>query len=329
VDVAGGVGIASLHHPRCRLPGWNESMVVVAGSGQYTTFVARMVLLPVTLASGAREEWPLMVVNPGLECAHLERSGDGSWQVSPDRALVQAGLGRLRPGLPLGVPSDCLVARLTDSTVAVVLQAPPFTVYEAPADEQLLGQARAVGGVLFAVTPTLNPGDLDAGELRPALGDARTLGGWAALHAPARQRRRRFRLRPQIRVLHWNISRLSIGKLIRLAPRRLTGEQARRWAERIISQGASLAWQPVQDGRPGEGWQVRDHSSGLVYVIRRDADGWKLVQVCGQAAGERAETDNEARAWAAGVLKLHAGVPAVTWRPAPSTPGSVTFYGIT
>jgi hypothetical protein len=158
-------------------------MTVVAGSGQYTTFVARMLLLPVTLAGGAREEWPLMVVNPGLECAHLERSGDGSWQVSPDRALVQAGLGRLRPGLPLGVPSDGLVARLTDSTVAVVLQAPPFTVYEAPADEQLLGQARALGGVLFAVTPTLNPGDLDAAELRPALGDARTVGGWAALHA--------------------------------------------------------------------------------------------------------------------------------------------------
>ena len=52
VDDLGGVAIASLHHPRCRLPGWNESMVVVAGSGQYTTFVARMVLLPVALAGG-------------------------------------------------------------------------------------------------------------------------------------------------------------------------------------------------------------------------------------------------------------------------------------
>ena len=50
VDDLAGIAIASLHHPRCRLPGWNESMVVVAGSGQYTTFVARMVLL--------RSPWP-------------------------------------------------------------------------------------------------------------------------------------------------------------------------------------------------------------------------------------------------------------------------------
>jgi hypothetical protein len=328
-DVVGGVAIASLHHPGCRLPGWNESMVLVASSGQHTTFVARMVLLPVIVEGGAREEWPLMVVNPGLECVQLERSGDGLWQVSPDRSLVQAGLARPGSGLPLGIPMDGLVARLTDSTVAVVLQAPPFTVYEAPADEQLLGQARALGGVLFAVTPTLNPGDLDAGELRPALADLRTLAGWAALHGPARQRHRRFRLRPQIWVLHWNLARLSIGKLIRLAPRRLTDEQAKSWAERILSRGVPLIWEPVQDDRPDEGWQVRDHASGLQYVLRRHADGWQLVQVCGQTTGERAETDNEAKAWAAGVLRLHAGVAAVTWRPAPSTPDSVSFYGIT
>jgi hypothetical protein len=85
----------------------------------------------------------------------------------------------------------------------------------------------------------------------------------------------------------------------------------------------------VQEHSPDEGWQVRDLGSGLQYVIRRHADGWKLVQVCRQTTGERAETDNEAKAWAAGVLKLHTGGSAVTWRPAPSTPGSVTLYGIT
>jgi hypothetical protein len=304
-------------------------MVVVAGSGQYTTFVARMVLLPVALAGGVREEWPLTVVNPSLECVQLERSGDDRWQVCPGRSLIQAGLARPGPGLPLGVPAAGLVARLTDSTVAVVLQAPPFTVYEAPADDRLLGQARALGGVLFAVTPTLNPGDLDAGELRPALADPRTLAGWAALHAPARMRRRRFRLRPQIWVLHWNLARLSIGKLIRLAPRKLTDVQAKSWAERIISRGVPLTWEPVHADHPDEGWQVPDHASGLVYVVRRDADRWNLVQVWGQTAGERAETDNEAKAWAIGILKLQAGVSHVTWRPAPSTPDSVSFYGIT
>jgi hypothetical protein len=304
-------------------------MTVVAGSGQYTTFVARMILLPVTLAGGAKDAWPLMVVNPGLECIQLERAEDGRWEVSQDRWLVQAGLARPGPGLPLGVPADGLVARVTDSTVAVVVQVPPFTVYEAPADDRIIGRARALGGVLFAVTPTLNPGDLDVGELRPALADPRTLAGWAALHAPTRHRRRRFRLHPQIWVLHWNLDHLSIGQLIRLAPRKLTDDQARSWAERVLSRGVPLMWQPVQDDRPDEGWQVRDLATGRQYVLRRHADGWKLVQVCGQTAGERAETDNEAKAWAAGVLKLQAGISHVTWRPAPSTPGSVTLYGIT
>jgi hypothetical protein len=77
IDDLAGLAVASLHHPRCRLPGWNESMIVVAGSGHYTTFVARMVLLPVNLASRAKEEWPLVVVNPSLECIKLELADDG------------------------------------------------------------------------------------------------------------------------------------------------------------------------------------------------------------------------------------------------------------
>jgi hypothetical protein len=67
----------------------------------------------------------------------------------------------------------------------VVLQVPPFSVYEAPADERLLDQARRLGGVLFAVTPTLNPGDLTEGDLRDALADRRTLGGSARHDQPA------------------------------------------------------------------------------------------------------------------------------------------------
>jgi hypothetical protein len=85
VDDLGGAAVASLHHQRCRPPGWNESMTVVAGSGLYSTFVARMILVPVTSDSGAKHVWPLMVVNPGLECVHLQRGAGGRWQVSPDR----------------------------------------------------------------------------------------------------------------------------------------------------------------------------------------------------------------------------------------------------
>ena len=129
VDDLNSVALASLHHQRCRLPEWNDSMLVVAGSGQYSTFVARMMLLPVTGDDGTKETYPLMLVNPALECVQLQRTQGGGWQVGQDHWLTQAGLVQPGPHLELGAPADGLVARVTDSSVAVVFQVPPFTVY--------------------------------------------------------------------------------------------------------------------------------------------------------------------------------------------------------
>ena len=120
-----------------------------------------------------------------------------------------------------------------------------------------------------------------------------------------------------------------MGTLIQQASGRLSAERARARAERVIGAGRDgpLAWRPVRDGQPGEGWQARG-SSGHDHVLRRHADGWKLLLVCGQDAGTRAETDNEAKAWAADQLRFQAGISGLTWRPAPSEPGSLTWYGI-
>jgi hypothetical protein len=322
--------VVSLHHQRCRRPEWNDSMLLVVGSGQYTTFVARMMLLPVTGDDGMAGAYPLMLVNPGLECVQLQRGQNGKWHVGYSGWLDQAGLVRPGPQLALGTPVDGLVARATDSSVAVVLQVPPFTVYEGPADDRVLDRVRALGGVLVAVTPTLNPGDFAYSDLLQALADPRTLAGWAGLHGTLRQRRRRFRLRQDICVLHWNDEQLSVGKLVRRAPGRLSADRARTWAEHVISaaQGEPLTWRPVQESRPDEGWHARGSFSAQEHVLRRHPDGWKLVLVCGQAAADKAETDNEAKAWAADTLKLQAGISGLTWRPGPSTPGSITLYGI-
>jgi hypothetical protein len=330
IDDLNAVALVSLHHQRCRLPEWNDSMLVVTGSGQYTTFVARMMLLPVIRDDGAKETYPLMLVNAALECVQLQRTQGGGWQVGQDRWLTRAGLVHPGPQLELGAPADGLVARVTDSSVAVVFQAPPFTVYEAPADERLLNRARALGGVLVAVTSTLNPGDFAAGDLPWALADRRTVAGWAALHGTRRPSRRRFRLRPQICVLHWNDQQLSVGRLIRRAPRKLTAERARAWAEQVVSsgQGEPLTWRPVRKERPDEGWQARGLFSAQEHVLRQHIDGWRLVRLCGQTSGSRAETDNEAKAWAAETLRLQAEITGLTWWPGPSTPGSVTWYGI-
>jgi hypothetical protein len=327
-DDLDAVALVSLHHQRCRFPVWNDSRIVVAGSGQYTTFVVRLMLLPVIVDGGKVAACPLMLVNPGLECVQLRRT-EGGWQVGHDDWVARAG--RVRPGrdLVLGAPADGLVARTTDSSVAVVLQFPPFTVYEGPADDRLLGRARALGGLLVAVTPTLNPGDLVFDDVVEALGDPRTLAGWAGLHRIRRPPRRRFRLHRPVWVLCWSHDLLSVGRLLGQAPGKLTADRARAWAEHVLSAGQSepLTWRSVREGRLDEGWQARGLFSTREHVLRRHPDGWKLVLICAQANGARAETDNEAKAWAANMLKLHAGISHVTWRPGPSVSGSVTLYG--
>jgi hypothetical protein len=329
VDDLGGRAMASLHHQGCRAPGWNDSMIVITGSGQFTTFVARMVLLPVVRADGIKGTCPLMVVNPGLECVQLQHALDGSWRAGEQHGLAGVGLVRPGPALRLCVPADGLVARITDSCVVVVLQVPPFTVYEAPANRQLLDRARALGGVLIAVTQTLNPGDFAVSDLSAMLAHPRTAAGWAALHGISRPPRRRFRRRGEICVLHWSREHLSVGKLVGQAPRRLSDDQARSWAESVISrrQAEPLTWRPVPEESPDGSWSARGFCSAQQHVLRRHADGWKLVLICAETSGTRAETDNEAKAWAAEMLKLHAGITGLAWQPRPSTPGSVTLHG--
>jgi hypothetical protein len=92
--------------------------------------------------------------------------------------------------------------------------------------------------------------------------------------------------------------------------------------------GEPLTWQPVQGDDADEAWQAVEPSSGQQYVLRRQADGWQLVLAYGYASAERAETDNEAKSWAAEVLRLQAGISGLTWHYSSSVPGSVTLRGI-
>ena len=103
VDEMNSGAVASLHHQRCRRPWWNDSILVITGSGLYTTFVARIVLIPLTEGNGRRHLCPVMVVNPGLECAQLRPDGSGGWRVGHYPWLAGRGLARPGPELKVGV----------------------------------------------------------------------------------------------------------------------------------------------------------------------------------------------------------------------------------
>lgn len=176
--------VASLHHPGCRTPVWNDSGMITAVSDiSALSYVTTALLLP--LGHNGREEWwPMMVVNPGLESVVLEREDQG-WRVRPNLAFKAAGLVPPGPGLMIGRPVDGAVALITATSVAVAFQVTPLRTYEAPVDEAIAECARTRGGVLIGVTHALNPGELTEEDLNTAMATGQILMGWAGVHGAA------------------------------------------------------------------------------------------------------------------------------------------------
>jgi hypothetical protein len=318
---------ASLHHQGCRVAEWNDCGAIRRTHGEYVSFFTRMVLLP--LPDGENEElWPMILINPGLECVTLKPGPGGEWRVQSDPEFIKAGLVPPGPALKLGVPVEGLIARITDSSVAVTLQIPPFSTYEAPADKETLDCARTRGGVLTGVTHALNPGDFSKEELHKAISSGQILAGWAGSHGPRQAAQPSTPPLGVTCILHWNERHMTVGKLVDHAPKVLSSKKAHSRAERVIGadQGALLPWKLVDENRPNDGWYTMHALSMQEYLLRRHTDGWKLVQVYSSVHGKTVESDNEAKAWARGVLKHKAGISGLKWEPGPTTPGSVTLY---
>jgi hypothetical protein len=319
--------VASLHHQGCRTPLWNDSGVITAVSDvSALSYVTTSLLLP--LGRNGREEWwPMMVVNPGLESVILERE-DGEWRVRPNLAFKAAGLVPPGPELMIGRPVDGAVALITATSVAVAFQVTPLRTYEAPVDEAILECARARGGVLIGVTHALNPGELTEEALNTVMATRQILMGWVGVHGATPASKRSSPPLGVTCVLHWNESHISVGTLVGRTRKLLNSRKARAWAARMIGarNGALLPWELADKDRPGGGWFTMDALSAKQYFLRRCPDGWTLVQAYSQANGMSVESDNEAKAWAAAVLRHHTGVSRVAWEPGPTTPGASTLY---
>jgi hypothetical protein len=319
--------VASLHHPGCRAPVWNDSGVITSVSDvSALSYITASLLLP--LGRNGREEWwPMMVVNPGLESVVMERD-DQNWRVRPSLAFKAAGLVPPGPGLMIGRPIDGAVTLITDTSVAVAFQVTPPRTFEAPADEAILECVRARGGVLVGVTHAVNPGELTEEGLNTAMATGQILMGWAGIHGAASPAKRSSPELGVTCVLHWNERRMSVGTLLGRTPKFLSSKKARAWATRIIgaANGALLAWELADQDAPEDGWFTMDALSAKQYFLRRYPSGWTLVQAYSQVGGKSVESDNEAKAWAAGVLRYRTGITSVTWEPGPTTPGSSTLY---
>jgi hypothetical protein len=310
--------VASLHHPGCRAPGWNDSGIITTFSDVDSLSYTTAALVIPLVRAGQVEPWPMMVINPGLESVVLDPGEDRNWRVRPNRAFSAAGLASSGARLNIPGPVGGAVAFVADASVAVAFQVAPLSTYEAPADDVIVAGVRACGGFLVAVTHALNPAELTEADVHAAMTAGQVLIGWAGLHGTVPAAPREAATLDATCVLHWNDHHLSVGTLLGRAPKILSSKKARAWATRLIGaeDGALLPWEPASKNRPEDGWFTMNALSVEQYFLRRHSDGWKLVKAFSQVAGTGPESDNEAKAWAIGTRQLPVlwPVTAGRWR---------------
>lgn len=101
VDELPGFALASLHHAGCRRSQWNSSGNVVFNPGHATTYSMSKWKVGLDHAPGANA---IIVLNPRLELARLQKHAVFGWQPAHDPRFTAAGLARLKPeGKPLPV----------------------------------------------------------------------------------------------------------------------------------------------------------------------------------------------------------------------------------
>lgn len=182
IDDFGAFATASLHHPRCRRAGWNDSGHVNASRSAGVSWTCRAwASLPFTYETGEQAPRPFFMVNPGLELVFLAPSDDG-WHPELPKAFPAAGLRPPGGDVEFGRPVRGLSASLASRSVKVRQTGPPGEAYATQVDDDFTRRAREAGGLMFGVTHLVNPAEPVTGDqLHGLMLTGAVLIGWVAL----------------------------------------------------------------------------------------------------------------------------------------------------
>jgi hypothetical protein len=122
-----------------------------------------------------------------------------------------------------------------------------------------------------------------------------------------------------------------VGPLLAHTADDLSTADAQHWARRVIAGQEKeaeylLDWEATNDDDRSTGWYTIHSLSANQYMLRRYPDGWRLVQAFSRADGPVVQTENEARAWAAGVVEHKARLTGLAWEPGSTPDGAITLY---
>lgn len=150
VYAQGGLAVASLHHQRCRPPGWHDEPHPPAARPSLTWRAGTCVLPSSGLA--------MFVVNPSYESAVLrEQSGEG-WQIWTVKGFVDLGFG-LEMTVERAKPLPTLTATIDEDRISVEVRGESARAYfwpDIPLSEATAKAVRSGGSILVGVTTLLD-----------------------------------------------------------------------------------------------------------------------------------------------------------------------------
>ena len=187
VDDVGTFAMATLHHDRCRAPGWNDGPLT-GTSGALVTHRTRLAMPPLSdLRGTGLGQIPVMVVNPSMENVILVPDDDGKWHPQMHAAFSAMGMAPPGPELRVYKPITGAAARLTPSAVTITMKMPaPSDAYECAltaSDTRFAEEISSQRGIMLAVTYAADPDSDDdlVSQVQDALRTGRMLCGWVSL----------------------------------------------------------------------------------------------------------------------------------------------------
>ena len=171
---------ASLHHPACRPPQWNDSWTITAPSTGLVTWRTVVLLLP--FQQGNQVIRPAgLLVNPGLEELWLARAPDG-WHPCLEPSFAAAGLTPPSAGMPIRMPASGVAGRVDQTALTASVEG-RTEIYGSEAEPQIRAAATELEGFLLIVTHAADPAQISPGRVMYALASPLTLVGWAGMRS--------------------------------------------------------------------------------------------------------------------------------------------------
>ena len=315
----GALAFASLHHRGCKRPEWSQTPRL--SSGEHLTWNAKTFLLP-GMAGDEPDFRPLFLVNPGLEQVALHRdAGADTWVIGTVSYYRDLGLRTPFRDFVVDEPIPGISAKLNADVITVRVEDHP-QVWTCPVDGQVGHRVRELGGITLGVTSAINPSEvMRFDQLLELMQSGDLAMGWVDIEETARRRPLRETPAPaalSTYLLHWGNNHATVGELLATTDTSLIPEQARAWAEGHVEDPDRLiGWQQVN--LDPAAWYTIDAISVEMYVVRRHADGWKLIKVLARIDGAVPDTEDDLREWAESAVRTKAKTRIINWVPAPST----------